>query len=327
MGTGTPKRYASHTDHLRSTKLATDATGDVVESTDYDSFGKITDHEQTGTFAEKRKFTSHEFDPETQYTYAKARYLDTSVGRFLSQDPAFVALGDRQMVGEKTGRELEQILVDPQAMNSYAYARNNPIKFVDPTGEWLETAADIAFIGYDIKQIRSEGATFTNVAALVGDIIGAAVPLGTGFGAGIRAISGAGDAMKGIKAADKAVDVAKAGVKGAEEVVQGSKLWTPGKAGDSVQSALGHWNDHGSDFPGLQNAKQYVEKAKDFLANPGEGVLQHTRKNGDQLFYDPKTNIYGSMNKGGIPKTFYKPDPKIHGKGTNMDYWKSLLNQ
>jgi len=40
-----------------------------------------------------------------------------------------------------------------------------------------------------------------------------------------------------------------------------------------------------------------------------------------------KNNIFASYNKDGIPKTFYKPNPEIHGKVTNMGYWKSLLNQ
>jgi len=42
--------------------------------------------------------------------------MRASVGRFTTVDP----VGGR--------------LTDPQTLNRYAYARNNPLRFVDPTG-------------------------------------------------------------------------------------------------------------------------------------------------------------------------------------------------
>lgn len=48
--------------------------------------------------------------------YVHARYLDASKGRFISKDPLF---GD---------------VLDPQTLNRYAYALNNPITKYDPTG-------------------------------------------------------------------------------------------------------------------------------------------------------------------------------------------------
>ncbi len=47
----------------------------------------------------------------------QARYYDSNSGRFLNVDPAF--------------RELSFSLEDPKSMNSYAYARNNPVKYID----------------------------------------------------------------------------------------------------------------------------------------------------------------------------------------------------
>jgi RHS repeat-associated protein len=64
----------------------------------------------------------------TGLEYFGARYYDGSTGRFLSEDPVFLAIGTDQ-------GQLEQILKDPQALNSYAYARNNPLKYIDPDGK------------------------------------------------------------------------------------------------------------------------------------------------------------------------------------------------
>ncbi len=53
--------------------------------------------------------------------YAGARYYRGSVGRFMGQDPLHWSAP-------------KEYLVDPQQQNSYAYARNNPLKFTDPFG-------------------------------------------------------------------------------------------------------------------------------------------------------------------------------------------------
>ena len=37
--------------------------------------------------------------------------------------------------------------------------------------------------------------------------------------------------------------------------------------------------------------------------------------------WDPRTNTFGAYNSDGSTRTFYKPDPKIHGHPTNLDYW------
>ncbi len=50
-----------------------------------------------------------------------ARYYNPNFGRFLSEDPAFLKLSNE--------------LTDPQSFNSYAYARNNPLKYLDPDGK------------------------------------------------------------------------------------------------------------------------------------------------------------------------------------------------
>jgi RHS repeat-associated protein len=66
------------------------------------------------------EFTGKERDGETQgLDYFGARYFSEAQGRFTSPDPLWIKV-DR--------------VLDPQRLNLYAYGRNNPLKFKDPTG-------------------------------------------------------------------------------------------------------------------------------------------------------------------------------------------------
>lgn len=59
--------------------------------------------------------------------YFGARYCSAAQGRFTSVDPIGVS---------------KEKLVDPQQWNMYAYGRNNPLRFVDPTGRRVELVGD-----------------------------------------------------------------------------------------------------------------------------------------------------------------------------------------
>jgi RHS repeat-associated protein len=67
----------------------------------------------------KQKFTQCERDSETGLDYAQARYYASAMGRFTSVDPIQINK-DR--------------MLDPQAINLFAYARNNPLLYVGPSG-------------------------------------------------------------------------------------------------------------------------------------------------------------------------------------------------
>lgn len=62
-----------------------------------------------------------------------ARYYDGLRGQFLSQDPIVQQLGSPS-AENLASKALQEILRDPQALNSYSYAKDNPINVKDPSG-------------------------------------------------------------------------------------------------------------------------------------------------------------------------------------------------
>lgn len=117
-------------DHLGNVRLLEGENG-VVRRYDYKPFGEalvagvngraITDgYESSEALSElTTRFTGKERDQETGLDFFEARYFSSAQGRFTSPDPITVTPGR---------------VADPQQLNLYAYARNNPLKYVDPTG-------------------------------------------------------------------------------------------------------------------------------------------------------------------------------------------------
>jgi RHS repeat-associated protein len=136
-GTGDPADGTQYltADHLGSTRLVTNAAGGVVHRYDYLPFGEgiaagvngRSSLYSTSTFDGLTvKFTGKERDAETGLDYFGARYYSGAQGRFTSADPVMMA---------------PERLRDPQQLNLYVYARNNPLKYIDPTGTIINDVA------------------------------------------------------------------------------------------------------------------------------------------------------------------------------------------
>ena len=87
---------------------------------DYYPFGSQRICAGVSCSAEKR-YIGEYYDVDTALNYLNARYYDSSLGRFISEDSAFW--------------NPEKFLMDPQQLNSYSYARNNPVVLIDPGGK------------------------------------------------------------------------------------------------------------------------------------------------------------------------------------------------
>ena len=109
-----------HNDGLGSVVAATNEAGAVLWRKDYAPFGEQID---TTPDTERQSYTGKSHDEVTGLTYFGGRYYDPQVARFMSVDPvAFV--DDNTM-----------------SFNRYLYVNNNPYKYVDPDGEFLNFVA------------------------------------------------------------------------------------------------------------------------------------------------------------------------------------------
>ena len=163
----TPTLRFYHTDHLGSSNVITDGSGNVVEIAEYTPYGSLANH--TGTVDVDHKFTGQRYDVSTGLYFYNARYYDPTLGRFTQPDT------------------IVQSPSDPQSLNRYSYVRNNPVRFVDPSGHFFW------FIPFLIGIAK---------AAIVGAAINASVAAVTGGNIGKAALIGAvGGAIMGVGAA------------------------------------------------------------------------------------------------------------------------------
>ncbi|MCK5231190.1 MAG: RHS repeat-associated core domain-containing protein, partial [Desulfobulbaceae bacterium] len=124
-----PSLFYPH-NHLGSTNLALSVDGAVIEQLVNYPFGhprreiRIPSQPCVSDY----KFTGKERDDESDLQYFEARYLVGHVGRFASVDPLYAE------VDGADEEKFQKFLSNPQEINLYHYALNNPIKYVDLNG-------------------------------------------------------------------------------------------------------------------------------------------------------------------------------------------------
>ena len=126
------KRYYYHSDHLGSAQFVTDWRGKQYEHIEYTPYGELWIEEvAAGLDKLPFRFTGKEMDEETGLYYYGARYLDPKYSRWISTDPAL----SEYMAGSSVGAGGIYNTVN---FNVYHYGNNNPIKYTDPTGMWID---------------------------------------------------------------------------------------------------------------------------------------------------------------------------------------------
>jgi RHS repeat-associated protein len=109
----------SHSDWVGTERFRTHLSGIPYQTESCSSLPFGDGLNCTGSDVDPLHFTGKERDAATGLDNFGARYNSSSFGRFMSADPLYIEA---------------HRLPDPQRLNLYAYARNNPVNLTDPTG-------------------------------------------------------------------------------------------------------------------------------------------------------------------------------------------------
>ena len=116
-----------HKDHLESWNIITDKTGELLAEMSFDAWGNSRDPKSWNEIIADDKllydrgFTGHEHLSDFGLINMNGRMYDPLMSLMLSPDNNI------------------QMLQSSQNFNRYSYCLNNPLKYNDPTGEWVES--------------------------------------------------------------------------------------------------------------------------------------------------------------------------------------------
>jgi RHS repeat-associated protein len=156
---GNQMMYYTYQDHLGSITKVTDNSGNLVYDQNFDAWGRQRDNatlDYSSISASPswlcRGYTGHEMLPEFNLINMNGRMYDPILGRMLSPDPV-LAQAD-----------------NTQAYNKYSYVNNNPLKFTDPSGNFIEYGALALFaVGNTATHLLNRPFTEKSERESVGD--------------------------------------------------------------------------------------------------------------------------------------------------------------
>ncbi len=165
-----PAIHYLHSDHQGSVIACSDQSGNLSGKQSYDPWGRKRNPETWNQDFNNnpmpswlaRGYTSHEYYDQFDLVNMNGRTYDPRLGRMIQVD------------------NFVQAPNFTQSHNRYTYAFNNPLKYTDPSGEFivpvLVGAVAGGYIGGSLQKRNSGHATWSGI--VTGAIIGAAVGLG-----------------------------------------------------------------------------------------------------------------------------------------------------
>ena len=118
------KVYAYLYDGHGTVRALANESGKLTDTYTYDAFGNLLN--STGTTANSYRYCGEQFDSTTGLYYLRARYMNPSVGRFISMDT------------------YQGSNADPISLHKYLYANSNPVTYTDPSGFYADNMAAAA---------------------------------------------------------------------------------------------------------------------------------------------------------------------------------------
>jgi len=233
------------------------------------------------------------------------------VGRFNRQDPvAFkIAMASKDELKKLTGMNQQELLENPQVLNSYAYVVNNPVKMIDENGEFAGP------FGRDMASGQRSIASFLHKAADYTSSQGGFINKVSGFVT--NAIADTVDNIANVYDPDQKADVRLVALgltvldsatggegKGAGKVVS--------KIDDSFVRAAKHAIEDGGKFAG-KSLDEVVQLARNAYNNFD---IKVTVKNMKKYYYNAKENILFINNL---------KQPTIFSPKAGLDYLRRAI--
>ncbi|MGH7458811.1 MAG: RHS repeat-associated core domain-containing protein, partial [Longimicrobiaceae bacterium] len=224
--TGYANRTHYHLDHLGTPRLHTNGSGDLKRRLHVYPFGRETPE----TSSPSVHFTGHErdnlgtVDGANDMDYMHARFYSPQMGRLFSVDP----YGGNPF--------------NPQSWNRYTYTQNNPLRYVDPTGEFQAPSQIAASLEQKIDELEqfvssllptdiggimldTQLGVAADMSRAMADVLRLGEATGTAIGEGAGAVettlSIGGDALRAMAIAAPATGVVRGtAARGGAQVVQ-----------------------------------------------------------------------------------------------------------
>jgi pyocin large subunit-like protein len=200
------------------------------------------------------------------------RYYDPVIGRFYSNDPVDF-MGHMQRGNPTMG------------FNRYAYANNNPYKYTDPDGRYIESLWDATSLSIGVVSLKNNisagnwGAAAVDAGGIVVDGLAMALPVVPG---------GAGAAISGVRGAESAVNA----VQLEKQLASESQLSQLAEGGGSVISQPAKQADRIASQNGVESANVQKVSSDSFKAKDGSTVQTHAfRDAATNKVIEPKTII------------------------------------
>src|SRR5215475_13629792 len=127
-------------DHLNTASVITDSAGNIKAESDYYPWGG--ELQFVNNDSNHYKFGSKERDNETGLDFFEARYFSSTQGRFTSPDEFAGGPDELYNFADNASDNptFYADLTNPQSLNKYQYAYNNPLRYTDPNGHCPECA-------------------------------------------------------------------------------------------------------------------------------------------------------------------------------------------
>ena len=116
-----------------SVRALADESGKVTNKYVYDAFGNLIS--SVGNTKNDFLFAGEQFDPVTGLYYLRARYMNPTVGTFISMDSN------------------DGSIDDPVSLHKYLYANSNPVMYSDPIGQKFLALKILAILGIQLLVI------------------------------------------------------------------------------------------------------------------------------------------------------------------------------